>query len=302
MKGLERICVAFAVAACVAAEVCAAPAKTRARRKVPRNAAVPAAEAPSDAVDAETPPPAPAGIPPREAFANCMENLCLDSVYEEKGRCPCSGEIARIEKVLSGIDELQAKADGENAALESLLNNGGNGGESTSDMVASIMDDVDSSGWNTAAATNFRLGERAFEQCSELAPDAPSEDRKKWLQLYMNKVDADCAAYATLLKERADSLLDFYLQVKKNRETFDRQELDKVDQLDEGLCYLEYEACAKDECGDRFAGCAGDLKMHAMLQKCRTINRGKCESSLMKVLGDLTDFIRSEIKVSRKRW
>ncbi|MDR1476716.1 MAG: hypothetical protein LBI17_01145 [Rickettsiales bacterium] len=294
MERFGKSCVLLVAVACVAAEVFAAPARPKVKRRQAVASPAPVEEAKSEP-EPESAPAEPV-IPPREAFANCMENMCLDAVYGERGRCKCSGEIARIEKVLATIDDLQSKADDESAALESLLKGEKEEAKSTSDMMASLAGEVKTAGGIAAAVQSFRLGENAFEKCSELAPDAPKEERGKWLKLYMNKVDADCVSYSTILKERTDGLLSFYLQVKKNREIFDRQELDKVDQLDEGTCYLEYEACAKDDCGAGFKGCKEELKLRAMLQKCQAINRGKCESSKMKVIGDLLDFIRKELR------
>jgi hypothetical protein len=294
MERFRKACFVLVCTAFVAAEVFAAPAKPRVKRRQSSLAQPIFGEVKSE--PAPAPAPAAPVIAPREAFANCMENLCLDSAYGERGRCPCSGEIARIEKVLETIEDLQSKADGESAALERLLKGDKEGAKSTGDMMSMLMGEVKSAGKVAAAIKVFRLGESAFEKCSELAPDEPKEEREKWRMVYMNKVDADCALYSTILKERTDGLLSFYLQVKKNREIFDRQELDKVDQLDGGTCYLEYEACAKDECGADFKGCRDELKLRAMLQKCQVVNRGKCESNKMKVISDLLDFIREELR------
>jgi hypothetical protein len=237
-------------------------------------------------------PKAPA-ITPREAFTNCMDNMCYDEVYEEKGRCSCSNDIVRIERVLATIEDMQRKADAESAELEELLG----GGEVDADFVSSFMAAADG-GWTSPfASNNFRLGERAFDTCSDLAPDVPNDEKEKWLKAYMNRVDADCVKYSAILKERTDALVKFYLQVKKNREIFDRQERDLTDQIeDTTLCYMEYEACAVNECGEGFGECRDPLRLRAMLQTCQTMNRGKCDSQRMAVMDRLRTFILRELK------
>jgi hypothetical protein len=123
------------------------------------------------------------------------------------------------------------------------------------------------------------------------------DEKEKWLAYYMGSVDADCMSYSSVLKERADALVRYYLQVKKNRAIYDEQEKSRHDAIDDPtLCYMEYEACAKDECGERFKGCKGALELRAMLQKCQAMNKGKCDSQRMKVLDDLRNFILLELK------
>ena len=243
--------------------------------------------------EAEPEPVAPE-IPPREAFTNCMDNMCRDDVYAEKGRCPCSGEIMRIEKVLASIVDMQNKADMEGAELEALLG-GEEGKDSTSDIVAALSGG--GAFGNPAASDSFRLGDRAYEKCGALAPKVSGDEKDKWLRSYMNKVDADCTSYSAVLKERTDSLVRYYLQVKKSRAIYDEQEKSRHDAIDDPtLCYMEYEACAKEECGDRFNGCRGALGLRAMLQKCQALNKGKCDSQRLSVLDKLRDFILLELK------
>jgi hypothetical protein len=283
------------LALCLPLALSAGAARPRKKRTPPPSGLAEAA-APVEAKPEDK--PSEAALPPREAFENCMDNMCYDGVYEEKGRCPCSDEISRIEKVLATIDDLQDKADKESAALEDLLEGekeGNKGGEST--FFGSLSELAVEVGKNPTASAAFRLGERSFETCVALAPKASNEEKDKWLKVYMNKVDADCANYAAMLKERADGLVSFYLQVKKNREIYDEQEKNRHDAIDDPtLCYMEYEACALEECGEKFKGCKNSLKLRAMLQKCQAMNKGKCDSQKMVVIDRLRSYILLELK------
>ena len=52
-------------------------------------------------------------------FALCMDKLCKStSADDEKGRCRCSSQLGRIEKILRDIEKIRDEADAKNKNLE----------------------------------------------------------------------------------------------------------------------------------------------------------------------------------------
>lgn len=160
-----------------------------------------------------------------------------------------------------------------------------------------ISDRVDK---NTLVLEGLPLYEEAFEKCESLLSSYSNEDKETKITEYNKLVEADCSAYTTVLKEKADSAKNLLVQAKKkNREMYDEQEYKKLNQLDTNACYVEYEACAKTECGTNFAHCKDDTNVQRVLTKCQAVNYGKCEDNKVVVMRDVKKYIEKELEKIR---
>lgn len=240
------------------------------------------------------------------SFETCMDNICKSSSAEDKGRCRCSSQLSRIEKVLRNIEEIQNQADEENKLLETLMNvsnsalitdtvgsvyNNINSIEKKSKTLASQK--VDS---NLLVMEGLPLYEEGLKQCNSYVSSLSNNDKEVKIKEYSKLIEGDCASYTTVLKEKADSAKNLLVQAQKNREMFDKQEYGKLNQLDTNACYVEYEACAKTECGINFVNCKDRAKQETVLKKCQAVNYGKCEDNKVTILADVRKYIANELE------
>ncbi len=241
----------------------------------------------------------------QDPFFACMDNICkIDD--NEKGRCRCSSQLARIEKVLRDIEEIQNQADQQNKIIETMMNVSNTA--LVSDAVGSVYDNINSieKKSKTLASRNvdanllvmegLPLYEEALKQCEGKISALSSSDKKKKIQEYVKLVEADCSSYTTILKEKADNAQNLLVQSQKNQEMFEEQEYQKRNQLDVNACYIEYESCAKTECGVNFQYCKDSAKQEAVLKKCQAVNYGKCEDNKATVLLDVKKYIAKELE------
>ena len=241
-----------------------------------------------------------------DTFEACMDNICKSNMFPDKGRCRCSSQLGRIEKILRDIEEIQNKADEENKIMETLMNVSNTA--TISDTVGSVYDNINSIekraktiasqvlDKKTMVREGLPLYEEGVKQCNSFLTDLAKEDQETLKNEYTKLVETDCASYTTILKEKADTAQNLLVQAQKNREMFDEQEYKKLNQLDTNACYIEYEACAKTECGINFKNCKDEAKQETVLKKCQAVNYGKCEENKNVVLKDLKKFISKELE------
>lgn len=237
------------------------------------------------------------------AFSSCMDNVCKIDSDDEKGRCRCSSQLYRIEKVLRDIEKVQNEADEKNKNLEMLMNVSNTA--SVSDNLGSLYDNINSienkSKKLAANKIDTRYGviegaplyEEGLNQCkSYLSGDFDSLKKD-----YDRLIEEDCAAYTSILKEKADTATSLLTQAQKNKEMFDEQEYKKINQLDKDSCYVEYETCMKTQCGEEFTACLENAKLEANLKKCQSVNYGKCEANKSIIVVEL----RKSIQKAREK-
>lgn len=241
-----------------------------------------------------------------DPFFACMDNICIDQEEPDKSRCRCSSQLSRIEKVLRDIEDIQNQADEQNKIIEAMMNVSNTA--LLDDAVGSVYDNINSieKKSKTLASRNLDadllvmeglpLYEEALNQCQSNLSSLSSSDKDKKTQEYLKLVEADCASYTTILKEKADNAQNLLLQAQKNQEMFEEQEYQKRNQLDVNACYVEYEACAKTECGVNFQYCKDSAKQEAVLKKCQAVNYGKCEDNKETVLLDVKKYIAKELE------
>ncbi len=245
-------------------------------------------------------------LAPLEKFNECMDDICISDDYYEKGRCRCSQQLPRIEKILRDIEDVQNEADKMTKELEALMNVTNNSVINNSiDNVYENINSLEKNAKNlagnkldekTLVMEGFPLYEEAINQCVSDLSDVSEEDIEKIKDEYNASIEGDCGAYTTILKEKADDASNLLIQAQKNREMFDEQDYTSRNQLDTKACYAEYEACMKTECGDNFASCREDAKFEASIKKCEAVNYGKCEDNKATVLVDIRKLKVSEVK------
>lgn len=239
-------------------------------------------------------------------FDACMNDICISEAAEDKGRCRCSSQLVRIEKVLRDIEEIQNQADTDNKMIEAMMNVSNTA--MITDTVGSVYDNINSIERKAKTIASRKLADgllvmeglplhkEAIKRCSSFNASLSKSDKEKTEAQYMTLIEKDCSAYTTVLKEKADGAQNLLVQSQKNREMFDEQEYKKRNQLDTKSCYVEYEACAKIECGINYRYCKNQANFKAVIRKCEAINYGKCEDNKVVVLLDLKEFVRKELK------
>ena len=237
-------------------------------------------------------------------FEGCMDSICKSSDdSDEKGRCRCSSQLSRIEKVLRDIEDIQNEADAKNKELEALMNVSNT--SAISDSIDSVYNNINSIeekaktlasqkvDTKTLAMEGYPLYKEALEKCKGyLSGDDADQIEKN----YNTLIEEDCSAYSTILKEKADTATNLLVQAQKNYEMFQEQEYKKLNQLDVNSCYTEYETCMKTQCGEEFTSCLENAKLEAALKKCQSINYGKCESNKSTVLVNLRKNINKALE------
>ncbi len=231
-----------------------------------------------------------------DSFASCMDNICKSNMAPDKGRCRCSSQLTRIEKILRDIEKIQNEADEKNKNLEALMNVSNS--VYINDSVSSVYDNINSIEKKSKTLSSQKLDGKylvmeglplyntAVKECKSYLPSDKGE-AEKVKQEYQTLVESDCSAYTTVLKEKADSASNLLTQAQKNQEMFEEQEYKKRNQLDVKACYVEYEACLKTQCGENYTSCLEKAKLEANLKKCESINYGKCEDNKSVVILDL---------------
>ena len=310
---------AFAIAALAFAPALWAkspPPKQSAKKPAAAKGRAPSAQATlktgnrAAALDGETS-PAPTRASAQETpavgdYRACMDDVCLSPMQPDRGRCRCSGNLVRIEKVLRDIEKSQNEADKLQKELEILMNVAnssiikdalGN----TYDNIAAIEKKAKMAASNridgsSGVMEGLPLYEHADKSCAPEIAALPEAERGAKVKEYSTLVESDCAAYATVLKEKADSVASLLTQVQKNREMFFATEDKKRNQLSLSACKAEYEACIKSECGLNFKACLEEHRQDAAVNKCEAANRGKCEDSKDVVRADMKSFISLELR------
>lgn len=235
-----------------------------------------------------------------ESFTSCMDNICKSEMAPDKGRCRCSAQLTRIEKILRDIEKIQSEADEKNKSLEALMNVSNTA--YVDDSIGSVYDNINSIEKKSKTLASQKLDskylvmeglplyETAIKECKSHLP-SNAGDAEKTKREYQTLVESDCSAYTTVLKEKADSASNLLTQAQKNQEMFEEQEYKKRNQLDSNGCYIEYESCLKTQCGENFTACLENAKLEANLKKCESINYGKCEDNKSIVLLDLRKMV-----------
>jgi hypothetical protein len=243
---------------------------------------------------------------PASDFAGCMDKVCISGRFEEKGRCRCSSQLVRLNKTLRDIDKVQRQVDKEAKELEILMN--AVNSEKVNDAIGNIYSNIgsvenrakmlasQSLDSDLLVMEGLPLYEEGLKQCASwLDKEASSDNRENRKKEYLAMVEKDCAAYTTIVKEKADAASSLLAQTQKNREMFDEQELKKRNLLDPKACYAEYEACVKNECGINFRNCKQRQKAAAAVAVCEALNAGKCEDYKYAVLQDINKLVKSEL-------
>jgi hypothetical protein len=266
--------------------------------------------APASASEA-VPEPAPEPEPEPEIvdFNLCMDAVCESDENEDvtnKGRCRCSNQLVRIEKVLRDIGRIQNEADKESKELEIIMN------VSNSYEVQDILDSAYASiesiekksnimaarrlDSEALVAEGYPLQQYGLEKCSPSLDGVDDYEKEARQKEYTKFIEKDCAAYTKILTDKLDAVSNFMTQVKKNRELFYENERKKINQLDYGACLEEYNSCAKMECGANFSSCIEGHRLYTMLQKCQAVNYGKCEDSKLQVILDVKKYVVKELR------
>ena len=236
-----------------------------------------------------------------DKFISCMDNFCKSSSDEDKGRCRCSSQLTRIEKILRDIDKIQNEADAQNKNMETLMNVSNTA--IVDDSIGNVYDNINSiekkaknlSGkrldGKTMVMEGYPLYKKAYEECKTHLPTGDGLSTKKE-QEYQTMIESDCSAYTTVLKEKADTAQNLLVQAQKNQEMFEEQQHKQLNQLDTSSCYVEYENCMKTQCGEEYKFCKESTKLEANFKKCQSINYGKCEENKVVVIKDLKKTIK----------
>ena len=240
-------------------------------------------------------------------YALCMDKICkLTTADDEKGRCRCSSQLSRIEKVLRDIDKIRDEADKQNKNVEALMNVSNTA--AVNDAVGTVYANINSiekkarniSYKKVDAATRLMEGlplyNEALKQCDSVLNNAPAGDREGLKSDYKTLIEQDCSAYTSVLKDKADAASNLLVEAQKNMELYEKQEHDKLNQLDTNSCYVEYETCMKTECGEGFTNCLETAKQDASLKKCESINYGKCEDNKSVVILNLKKAIKKGLE------
>ena len=242
-------------------------------------------------------------------FAKCMDTICLSSTAEEKGRCRCSSQLPRIEKVLRDIDKITNEADEKNKNLETIMNVVNT--SSVDETVGNVYENINTiekkskvmASKKTDLKTNVMEGislyKEAMKQCKSYLSSKSMEEANAIKKDYDTQIETDCSAYTTVLKDKADNASNLLVQAQKNQEMFEEQEYKKLNQLSTDACYIEYESCMKTQCGENFTGCKNSAKRSANLKKCQAINYGKCEQNKSVVILQLQKFIDKMLEKER---
>lgn len=242
-------------------------------------------------------------------FAKCMDTICLSSTAEEKGRCRCSSQLPRIEKVLRDIDKITNEADEKNKNLETIMNVVNT--SSVDETVGNVYENINTiekkskvmASKKTDLKTNVMEGvslyKEAMKQCKSYLSSKSVEEANAIKKDYDTQIETDCSAYTTVLKDKADNASNLLVQAQKNQEMFEEQEYKKLNQLSTDACYIEYESCMKTQCGENFTGCKNSAKRSANLKKCQAINYGKCEQNKSVVILQLQKFIDKMLEKER---
>ena len=249
-----------------------------------------------------------ASIENNDSYDKCMDNICMNNMSEEKGRCRCSAQLSRIEKVLRDIDKIQNEADIKNNQLETIMNVSDTAKVSGSlGNVYQNINSIEKKSKKMAFGTldpkmgvmeGLQLYKKADQQCS--IKFASDKDKLKTFQVdYQTKIEKDCSSYTSVLKDKADDAKNLLVQAQKNQEKFEQQEYKKLNQLDNASCYVEYETCMKTQCGENFSKCVDLTKQDAFIKKCRSINYGKCEANMSVILVDLKKYIAKQLEKER---
>ena len=237
-------------------------------------------------------------------FISCMDNICKASADDERGRCRCSTQLVRIEKILRDIDKVQNEADAQNKNLEALMNVSNT--SVIDDSVSSIYNNINNIenkaktlaskkiDGKTFVAEGLPLYKKAYAECKSLLPSDKGENSKR-VQEYQTMIEGDCSAYTSILKEKADNAQNLLVQAQKNREMFDEQQYKQLNQLDTSSCYVEYETCMKTNCGEDFSFCREPQKFETSLKKCQSVNYGKCEENKAVVIKQLRKTMESAV-------
>lgn len=237
----------------------------------------------------------------KDKFITCMDNICKSSSFEDKGRCRCSSQLTRIEKVLRDIEKIQNEADAQNKNIEALMNVSDTA--TVGDSIGSVYDNINSiekKAKNLAAQRvdsktlvmeGYQLYKKAYAECKSYLPTENGLSTKKE-QEYQTMIETDCSAYTSILKEKADSAQNLLVQAQKNQEMFEEQQYKQLNQLDTSSCYVEYENCMKTQCGENYAFCKEKARLEANFKKCQSINYGKCEENKAVVIKDLRKTIK----------
>ena len=239
-------------------------------------------------------------------FGLCMDKLCKSTMADdEKGRCRCSAQLNRIEKVLRDIDKIRDEADAKNKQIETLMNVSNTAAMNDSlTQVYKNINTVEKKARNlsfkqvdakTRLMEGLPLYNEALRQCESTLNSAPADDREGLKSDYMTLIEKDCSAYTSVLKDKADAASNLLIQAQKNEEMYNEQEHKKLNQLDTNACYVEYETCMKTQCGENFTNCLESAKQEANLKKCQAINYGKCEDNKSVVILDLKKAIKKAL-------
>jgi hypothetical protein len=258
-----------------------------------------AAAVEDEAVEEAAPPPA-----PKQTFTECMDGFCKSPMFPDKGRCRCSPNLIRIEKSLRDIERQQAEADKSAKALEIAMNV--DDVLAVENAVSSAYDNINSIEKSAKVSAALRIDERThvpegvslFNEAVKLCASAMEtpEDKAMKPKEYQVAVEKDCGSFSTILKEKQDSVANLLIQTQKNQEMFDETENKKRNLLDTDTCRVEYQACAKNECGEDWKVCREMYQIDNAVKRCEAVNKGKCEDTKALVLRDLRNFIYGEVQ------
>ncbi len=244
-----------------------------------------------------------------ETYNSCMDKYCINEMDPDKARCRCSAQLTRIGKILRDIEKAQNKADEQNKNLEVLMNVDNTA--SVNDNLGAVYENINSvekkaknmsfgaMDKNFGVLEGIQLYNKAHEKCEPLITD--KEKMNAFVADYKKKIETDCSAYTTVLKDKADNVNNLLVQAQKNQEKFNEQEYKKLNQLETPACYIEYETCMKTQCGENFTKCAESQKRKTFIKKCRAINYGKCEQNISVVLVDLNKTINKALEIEKVR-
>jgi hypothetical protein len=251
----------------------------------------------------ESAPPAPPPTP-RLTFTECMDGYCKSPMFPDKGRCRCSPNLLRIEKALRDIERQQAEADASAKALEIQMNVGDV--LAVEDAIGSAYDNINSIEKSAKVSAALRIDERThvaegvslFNEAVRLCGDTmvTADEKTMKPREYQVAVEKDCGSYSTILKEKQDSVANLLIQTQKNQEMFDETENKKRNLLDTDACRVEYQACAKNECGEDWKICREMYQIDNAIKRCEAVNKGKCEDMKALVIRDLRDYMYKEVK------
>lgn len=226
------------------------------------------------------------------SVSECMDSVCIYSKFPEKGRCRCSDEIASSLDLELKLFDIENEIEKRNRV--SVITSG-----ATFEDISVISSKLQSLYENMSAIDTEKLymtRMAVMSEGQEVLDDALQKcDIKMNSQDfidYKKQIDDDCSVYLRTLRDRVEMATSTLSVAVKNQRQAEKNNFMKNNLLSEDECYLEYEACLKEQCGKGFSSCLRPIEKDGAVIKCKAIMKNKCEAYEDGVIKKLRDLMR----------